>query len=79
MATKTATIGVPVHRHLDHRGAQREVGAYMPGNYAVEGDTRTVGEYYVVTVKGEDRFGWTLEDYVLPRLASGGLYPITGV
>lgn len=50
------------HRDLD------QVQAYMPSNYqAVE-----VGE--TVIVVGYDHAGWTLDGYVIPRLASGLIY-----
>lgn len=38
---------------------------YMPSNYSAA----VVGEDVVLT--GKDSAGWTLEDYVIPRLASG--------
>lgn len=42
------------------------VAAYLPGNYRVFGtvDGQTV-------IAGRDPAGWTLEGYVIPRLASG--------
>lgn len=47
-----------------------QVAAYLPGNYeAIEKD----GE---VTIVGEDVAGWTLDDYVIPRLASGLIFAI---
>jgi hypothetical protein len=48
----------------------RVIEAYMPSNYSafpVIADSVTVG----VLIVGEDSHGWTLDDYVLPRLASG--------
>jgi len=38
---------------------------YMPGNYTAsrQGDD--------VIIQGTDNAGWTLDDYVIPRLASG--------
>lgn len=47
-------------------GSEREVAAYLPGNYRVAG---TVDGGVLIT--GTDDGGWTLEDYVVPRLASG--------
>lgn len=42
------------------------VARYLPSNYSVvsceNGET---------VIAGEDSAGWTLDDYVLPRLASG--------
>jgi hypothetical protein len=42
------------------------IAAYLPGNYRVLG---TVDGQKVIA--GRDRAGWTLECYVIPRLASG--------
>ena len=42
------------------------VAAYLPANYRVVGATPDG-----ILIEGEDRAGWTLDDYVLPRLASG--------
>lgn len=38
---------------------------YMPGNYTA---VKINGAIYII---GEDYAGWTMEHYVLPRLASG--------
>lgn len=42
------------------------VASYLPANYKVAKVTETE-----VTVMGHDSHGWTLDDYVIPRLASG--------
>lgn len=42
------------------------IGAYMPANYSVL-DVLT----HDVLIHGQDNAGWTLDEYVLPRLASG--------
>jgi len=39
----------------------RAIEAYLPSNYKV----------VEVVIEGEDSAGWTLDGYVLPRLASG--------
>jgi hypothetical protein len=49
----------------------KRVDTYLPGNYTVlgwddDGDS--------VLIEGFDSAGWTLDDYVLPRLASGGMF-----
>ncbi len=44
------------------------VRPYLPSNYDLE--VRDDGLY----VTGIDRSGWTLDDYVLPRLASGLIF-----
>lgn len=43
-----------------------QIAAYLPDNYHVLGvvDDQTV-------IGGRDRAGWTLDAYVIPRLASG--------
>lgn len=44
----------------------RSVQAYMPGNYqAVEMPNNTIA------IVGIDVAGWTMHEYVIPRLASG--------
>ena len=43
----------------------KEVSIYLPANYrafAIDGE---------VWIEGYDDYGWTLDGYVLPRLASG--------
>jgi len=44
----------------------KTVKSYLPSNYQVVGCHGGV-----VTVEGHDRAGWTLDGYVIPRLASG--------
>jgi hypothetical protein len=45
------------------------VANYLPSNYKVT-DASNTG----VTITGEDSGGWTLDGYVLPRLASGLIF-----
>jgi len=57
-------------RYARIRQAEPErVEAYLPSAYSVlcthEGD---------VIIRGTDNAGWTLDDYVLPRLASGLMF-----
>lgn len=48
------------------------VAAYLPVNYGVSGPTTEgVDGKPVVLIEGEDVAGWTLDDYVIPRLLSG--------
>ena len=54
------------------------VGRYLPENYKVTG-TLTVDDGVnvgAVRVAGSDVAGWTLDGYVLPRLASGMYYGV---
>jgi hypothetical protein len=46
------------------------VQRYLPSNYSAE----QVAGWIVIT--GTDRAGWTMDGYVIPRLASGGMYAI---
>ena len=58
---------------------RQEAEAYLPDNYRVihelgpsiaRWDTRlSRGPMFVI--EGEDKAGWTLDDYVIPRYASG--------
>lgn len=43
------------------------VAQYLPGNYVVVGYINDSD----VLIRGEDEAGWTLDGYVIPRLASG--------
>ena len=49
----------------------REVEAYLPENYEVVSETTSPEGWLRVAIRGEDVAGWTLDDYVIPRLASG--------
>lgn len=52
-----------------------QIAAYLPANYAVLGRTPIKGTNTVqILIGGSDIAGWTLDDYVLPRLASGMYY-----
>lgn len=55
------------------------VAAYLPDNFKVIGSTPE-GD---TIVEGVDKMGWTVDDYVLPRLLSGLIYakevPVTVV
>ena len=44
------------------------VSQYLPGNYEVAG----VLDDGTVVVSGHDRFGWSMDDYIIPRLESHG-------
>lgn len=44
----------------------KQVQNYLPSNYKA---THSIGDE--VFIEGEDSCGWTLDGYVLPRLASG--------
>lgn len=46
---------------------------YLPGNYEVYGHRFPDGPggKIVLLIRGRDDCGWTLDDYVIPRCASG--------
>ena len=55
---------------------ERVVAKYLPENYTIEAvveDVELDGFPYpqAIVVSGRDVAGWTLDGYVLPRLASG--------
>jgi hypothetical protein len=52
---------------------QRQLEAYLPSNYRVtaEVDDLSWPDHLVFEIEGRDVAGWTLDDYVIPRLASG--------
>lgn len=49
------------------------VKRYLPDNYVVIYEGNDIDNEYVI-IMGEDVAGWTLDDYVLPRLASGMIF-----
>lgn len=49
------------------------VAAYLPSNYWIMAEQDGDGQR-TVYIQGIDRLGWTLDDYVIPRLASGLIY-----
>lgn len=59
-----------VHGHMYGKGHTDDVQALTPDNYAV---VHTPGKTWIV---GSDVMGWTLDGYVIPRLASGGIIAV---
>jgi hypothetical protein len=53
--------------------SRQQLEAYLPANYEVVPNTLTTTPDGKVRIgiRGEDVAGWTLEDYVAPRLLSG--------
>ena len=49
------------------RTTKDEVARYLPSNFKIIGTTEN-GRFIVA---GRDVAGWTVEDYIIPRLASG--------
>lgn len=60
-------------RDLDVERLER----FLPGNYRVVGqaDSRGILDGFAAfVIEGTDNAGWTLDGYVLPRLASGLIF-----
>jgi hypothetical protein len=55
-------------------GILETVRRYLPFNYTADYWEGTD----VILITGEDVAGWTMEDYVIPRLNSGMYYPKRG-
>lgn len=51
-------------------GKPEQIEPYLPRFYTVIGGFQEQG-YDFTVIAGEDHAGWTFEDYVQPRLASG--------
>lgn len=66
----------PARRYAEVRGADAEVVAkYLPRGYRVDGQRESHDDGHpVVFISGVDDAGWTLDGYVLPRLASGMIW-----
>lgn len=47
------------------------IRAYLPGNYVARRAGTFEPHHDTVVIRGEDDHGWTLNEYVIPRLASG--------
>jgi hypothetical protein len=57
--TRHAVIRGKGHADLE------KVRRFLPSNYTADSDGGNI------FIHGVDRLGWTLDDYVIPRLASG--------
>lgn len=58
--------------------SRREAAAYLPENYQIIHETeddrvllRPGTPRPLFVIAGEDRYGWSLDSYVIPRFASG--------
>lgn len=60
--TRTATIS-------STRANLETVERYLPFNYSA-----SLAHDGSIVITGEDHHGWTLDGYVIPRLASGMIY-----
>jgi hypothetical protein len=55
-----------------HPEMRHTVAAYLPTFYEVIGTQYAEDGLPQVVIEGEDNLGWTLDEYVIPRLGSGG-------
>lgn len=53
-----------------HGVGYAKIKPYLPDNYRIT-QLGSDDEGAYVMIEGEDEAGWTLDDYVIPRLASG--------
>jgi hypothetical protein len=63
--TKTTTKS----RYAIVKGPLEAIRRYLPSNYQADGPANGT-----VLIHGHDNAGWTLDEYVIPRLASGMHY-----
>ena len=49
------------------------VESFLPSNYSVH-EVVTVDGAEILTIRGRDSAGWTMDGYVIPRLASGNIF-----
>ena len=65
--------------HLTRAAYLTRVGAYLPSGWRIEprpmGPLENGRASMWAVISGEDRAGWTYGAYVLPRLASGLIFP----
>lgn len=80
MDTRIAIVTGPRLRGIDAERANQvhnfasQVRAYLPGNYKVVTVGADERNFASVVIAGQDSAGWTLDGYVIPRLASGMIF-----
>lgn len=65
---------ISVKTYTSATEAVAEVGRisqYLPDNYKIEVEPLALKAGYFLAIEGHDKAGWTLDEYVIPRLASG--------
>jgi len=69
----TSTTTYPRYAAVTGATSDKQLAAYLPANYTITHGQDAMyfdGEWLV---EGTDVAGWTLDEYVIPRLASGGM------
>jgi hypothetical protein len=64
-------LAEPAGRVAIAKGDLATVRRYLPANYTAD---PLPGSVTHVVIYGDDSHGWTLDGYVIPRLASGMIY-----
>lgn len=64
-----AMVGIPAGK--DVSDFRETVTCYLPRNYSVTKTVTASLQCRYIVIEGEDNHGWTLDGYVIPRLASG--------
>lgn len=81
MITRAALVRAQIPESDEERLAAEQqaerIRAYLPSNYSLAHDGRVteIGQFasgYLIV--GNDNAGWTLGEYVIPRLASGMIF-----
>jgi hypothetical protein len=55
----------------DAAAVERQIERYLPAGYVVASVVELGSHRWEIRISGRDSAGWTLDEYVLPRLASG--------
>lgn len=75
MDIKTGTLAKRIAVVTNARDA-KQLWAYLPQNYNIIGGDLGEPGKPVYLIAGTDVAGWTLDGYVIPRLASGTIFAI---
>jgi hypothetical protein len=66
--TRSALVKSDLGNEAEANRLLQTVRRFLPSNYTAHAEFWMKWE---IVITGEDRAGWTLDDYVIPRLASG--------
>ena len=68
---KERTARIELSENDSPEGAVKDVMHYLPRGYAAAYVAPAKGDSAHILIRGYDDHGWTLDGYVIPRLASG--------
>lgn len=66
--TRNALLKTNLGSKPDADALLARVRRYLPANYTAHTE---FWDQWQIVITGQDHCGWTLDDYVIPRLASG--------